>query len=173
MGHWGHGKSRGLFFIWKRKRKSTIGKRTFVQHRIVSAVKRVEFVSNRMSYRVLRGRWCNIFVLNVHASSQEEGDDSKGSFDEELEQVFDHFPKYRMKIILGDFNVKVDRENTFKPTIGYESLHQDSNDNGVRIVNFATSKIWLLRARCSRTETFIRTPGPLLMGRLTTRLITY
>jgi len=34
----------------------------------------------------------------------------------------------------------VGRENIFKPTIGNESLHQDSNDNGVRIVNFATSK---------------------------------
>jgi len=45
-----------------------------------------------------------------------------------------------MKIILGDFNAKVERENIFKPTIGNESLHQDSNDNGVRIVNFATSK---------------------------------
>ena len=32
------------------------------------------------------------------------------------------------------------RENIFKPTIGNESLHQDSNDNGVRIVNFVTSK---------------------------------
>ena len=31
-------------------------------------------------------------------------------------------------------------ENIFKPTIGNESLHQDSNDNGVRIVKFATSK---------------------------------
>jgi len=31
-------------------------------------------------------------------------------------------------------------ENVFKPTIGWESLHQDSNDNGVRIVNFTTSK---------------------------------
>jgi len=28
----------------------------------------------------------------------------------------------------------------FKPTIGQESLHQDSNDNGVRLVNFAISK---------------------------------
>jgi len=31
-------------------------------------------------------------------------------------------------------------QNIFKPTIGNESLHQDSNDNGVRIVNFTTSK---------------------------------
>ena len=32
------------------------------------------------------------------------------------------------------------RENIFKPTIGNEILHQHSNDNGVRIVTFATSK---------------------------------
>jgi len=31
-------------------------------------------------------------------------------------------------------------ENVFKPTIGNESLHQNSNDNGAEIVNFATSK---------------------------------
>jgi hypothetical protein len=37
-------------------------------------------------------------------------------------------------------NAKVGRENIFKPTIGNKSLHQDSNDNDVRIVNFATSK---------------------------------
>jgi len=64
----------------------------------------------------------------------------KESFYEDLEQVFFyHFPKYHMKILLGDFNVKEGRQNIFKPTIGNESLHQDSNDNGVRIVNFATS----------------------------------
>src|SRR5215510_5963872 len=45
-----------------------------------------------------------------------------------------------MKILLGDFNAKVGREAIFKPTIGNESLYQDSNDNGVRILNFATSK---------------------------------
>jgi len=57
-----------------------------------------------------------------------------------LEQVFHHFPRYRTKILLGDFNAKVGRVNIFKPTIGNESVHQDSNDNCVRIVNFATSK---------------------------------
>ena len=41
-----------------------------------------------MSYIVLRGRWCNIIVLNVRASSEEKSDDSKDSFYEELELGF-------------------------------------------------------------------------------------
>jgi hypothetical protein len=45
-----------------------------------------------------------------------------------------------MKILLGDFNAKVGGEDNFKPTIGNESLHEISNDNGVRLVNVATSK---------------------------------
>jgi hypothetical protein len=55
-------------------------------------------------------------------------------------QVFDHFSKHHMKILLGDIKAKLGKEDNFKPTIGNGSLHQDSNDKGVRIVNFATSK---------------------------------
>jgi hypothetical protein len=61
-------------------------------------------------------------------------------FYEELEHVFDKFPKYHTNILLGDFNAKVGREDIFKPTIGNESLHEISNYNGVRVINFATSK---------------------------------
>jgi hypothetical protein len=45
-----------------------------------------------------------------------------------------------MKTLLGHFNAKVSREEIFKPTIWNESLHEISNDNGVLLVNFATSK---------------------------------
>jgi hypothetical protein len=45
-----------------------------------------------------------------------------------------------MKNTLGNFNAKVGREDIFKPTIGNESSHEISNDNGVRVVNFATLK---------------------------------
>ena len=125
----------------------------FVQHRIVSAFKGVEFVSDRMLYVVLRGYWYNIFVFIVRAPSEEKSDDSKDSFCEELEQIFFyHFPKYLMKILLGEFNAKVGREDIFKSTVGNESLHQHSNDNGVRTVTFATPKIYLFRAHCPCTE---------------------
>jgi hypothetical protein len=38
------------------------------------------------------------------------------------------------------FNAKVGREDIFKSAMGNESLHEISNDNGVRVVNFAVSK---------------------------------
>jgi len=54
----------------------------------------------------------------VHAPWLEKSDDSKDSFYEELEQVFHNFSKYHMKILLGDFNEKLGREDIFKPTFG-------------------------------------------------------
>ena len=57
-----------------------LGTGFFVHHRIATALTRVEFVSYRVSYIALRGCWCNIIVLNVHASSEEKSDDSKDSF---------------------------------------------------------------------------------------------
>jgi hypothetical protein len=110
----------------------------FVHNRIVSAVKSVEFVSDRMSYITLKGHWCNIIVLNVHAPTKDKDDAIKDSFYKELEQVFDQFPWYHMKIQLADFNAIVGREDIFKLIIGNESVHEVSNDNGVRAGDFAT-----------------------------------
>jgi endonuclease/exonuclease/phosphatase family metal-dependent hydrolase len=45
-----------------------------------------------------------------------------------------------MKILMGDLNAKIGREDIFEQIISNESLHEASNDNGVRVVNFATSK---------------------------------
>jgi hypothetical protein len=71
----------------------------------------------------------------------------KDSFYEEFECVFDKFPKYQTEILLGDCNAKVGREDIYKPTTGNESLHETSNDNGVRAVNFSTSKNLTVRSK--------------------------
>ena len=61
---------------WGVARKSVNGNRNFVHRRILSAVKRVEFLSDMLSYIDLRGRCCKIIVLNVHAPREEKCDDS-------------------------------------------------------------------------------------------------
>jgi hypothetical protein len=47
--------------------------------RIILAVKRVEFVSDRMSHIILKGRWCDIIDLNVHAPTEDKTYDMKDS----------------------------------------------------------------------------------------------
>jgi hypothetical protein len=54
--------------------------------------------------------------------------------------VFDKFPEYHTKILLGYFNAKVGKGDIFKQINGNERLHKISYDNGIRVVNFATSK---------------------------------
>jgi hypothetical protein len=126
-----------------------------------------------MSYIIISGRWCNIIVVNLHSPCEDTSDDIKDSFYEELDRVFDQFPIYDMKTLLGDFNAKVFREDIFKPTIGNESSQEISNDNGDRVIKFAYSKNLVVKSPCSPIVASINTPGPLLMERNTTRSITF
>jgi hypothetical protein len=105
------------FFFGKGNENYELGTDFSVHKIIISAVKRVEFVSNGMSYIILRGRWCHIIILNVHAPTEDKTNNVKDSF---YERVFDKFPRNHVKILLGDFNAKVGWEDIFKPIIGNE-----------------------------------------------------
>jgi hypothetical protein len=76
----------------------------------------------------------------VHAACEDKWVYVKDSIYEELGRAFDQFPRYDIKILLGDCRANVGRVDIFKPTVGKESLHEISNDNRVRVVNFDTSK---------------------------------
>jgi hypothetical protein len=67
---------------------------------MTSAVKSVGFVSDMMSYIILRGLWCDMIVLNVHAQTEDKDDDMMDNFYEVLERVFYKFRKYNKKIPL-------------------------------------------------------------------------
>jgi hypothetical protein len=58
-----------------------------------------------MLYTILRGGWCDMIVLNVHAPTEDEIHYVKDRLHKELQYEFDKFPKYHMKILL-EFNAK-------------------------------------------------------------------
>jgi len=65
------------FFYGKQNENHQLGTGYFVQRRLVTAVKRIEFVSDRLWYIVLRVRWLHIIFINVHAPSEEECEELK------------------------------------------------------------------------------------------------
>jgi hypothetical protein len=68
------------FFCRMENENHELGTCFFVHKRIISAVKRVEFVSDRLSYIRLRGCWYDVIVLNVHAPKEDKIDDMKDRF---------------------------------------------------------------------------------------------
>ena len=66
-------------------------------------------------------------------------EDIKEEFYSLLEQNINQIARSDIKIILGDFNAKVGKEAIYKPTIGNESLHIETN-NGIKMIHFAIFK---------------------------------
>jgi hypothetical protein len=69
-----------------------------------------------------------------------------------------------MEILLGNFSAKVGKKNFFKPTTGNGSLQEINNDNEVRVVNFAHSRILESKVQCCHITTFINILGDLHIG---------
>jgi hypothetical protein len=89
---------------------------------------------------ILRGLQSFIIVLNVYAPTEDTTDDKKDSFCDELLCTLDKFPKYHMKILLGDFITKVCGKDIFTLRIGKVNLHEISNDSEVEVLNLAICK---------------------------------
>ncbi|KAL4113249.1 hypothetical protein QTP88_016908 [Uroleucon formosanum] len=65
-----------------------------------------------------------------------------------LDMLYDSLPDDKPKIVIGDFNAKIGKETIYKPTIGSESLHEESNVNGYKLISFAGAKNMTLSSTC-------------------------
>lgn len=55
-----------------------------------------------------------------------------------------------MKLLLADFNVKVAKKEIFILPIRNKSLHEIISDNGIRVVDFGTSKNLMVKTTMFR-----------------------
>jgi endonuclease/exonuclease/phosphatase family metal-dependent hydrolase len=82
----------------------------------------------------------NTTIICVHAPTEEKDEERKDAFYELLERLHLKAPKHDIKTVMGDFNAKVGKEHGFTPNVGQFSLHEETNDNGWRMIDFAMAR---------------------------------
>lgn len=97
-------------------------------------------VNKRICIIRLRMKFFNIAMVNIYAPTEEKEANLKDEFYQQLERSLDALPTNDVKVVLGDCNAKIGKEEQFRSTIGKNSLHDESNDNGRRLIDFAESK---------------------------------
>jgi hypothetical protein len=70
----------------------------------------------------------------------------KKEFYEKLGRAYDKLPANDIRIVVGDMNTKIGKENILRNHAGMYSLHENTSANGNRLVNFAVSKNMLIRS---------------------------
>ena len=133
-------KTKDYTIFYSGKEKNALGTGFAVSKKIVDKVIGFRPENERLCAIRIKGKMFNITLINAHAPTEDSEDNDKDSFYEKLEKLYDDAPRHDVKIVLGDFNAKIGKEKAFRPTIGKESLHEDSNSNGIRLIDFATGK---------------------------------
>lgn len=96
----------------------------------------------------LKIRFFNISIINMHAETEDKDVNTKENFYLELERAYDGTSSNDTKVVIGDCNAKIGREPVYKKTIGNQSLHETSNDNGLRVIDFVSSRDMLICSTC-------------------------
>jgi hypothetical protein len=79
-------------------------------------------------------------LINIHAPTNDLEEEAKNQFYEQLERAYAACPSHDVKLVMGDANAKIGRETVYQPTIGKHSLHERTNENGLRLVDFAAGR---------------------------------
>jgi hypothetical protein len=107
-------------------------------------VKKFTAVNNRICYIRLTGHIFDSIIVNAYAPTEEKEENIKNEFYDELGHILDTTPNSCIKILIGDFNAKIGKEDIYRPTIGPNSLHDVSNDNGTRLINLCITNSFTL-----------------------------
>lgn len=128
--------------------ENRIGTGFIVKKSVSHNVIEYEAISPRHCRLRLKGRFANISLISVHAPTEDAEEEEKEQFYEKMEQAYDKLPKYDVKVVLGDYNAKVGKEKENHPVVGYHSKHQESNENGWKLIDFAFSKEMVIKSTC-------------------------
>ena len=103
-------------------------------------------INGRMCILRIKGRFFNYSLINVHAPINGSEEHVKETFYDGLEIAYEACPKHDVKIVLGDLNAKIGKEPAYRPTVGCCGVHEVTNENGLRLINFAASRNMVIKS---------------------------
>jgi hypothetical protein len=83
---------------------------------------------------------CYYSLINIHAQTNDSEEEAKDQFYEQLERAYAAYPIHDVMLVMGHANTIVDQETVHQPMIGKHSLHESTNENGLRLIVFAASR---------------------------------
>jgi endonuclease/exonuclease/phosphatase family metal-dependent hydrolase len=96
-------------------------------------------IYERIRTLLIKGKFHNIAFVNAYAPTKDTEDETVGEFYETLQSVCDELSGHDAIITLGDFNDKLGKEQIYKDITGRHSLHEVTNNNELRLVQYATT----------------------------------
>jgi len=94
-----------------------------VSNEYLPYIKRFEPYSDRLCYIQFGCKYMNLILINGYAPTEDKQQNEKEAFYEDLNTIFKSTAKSQLKIILGDINYKIGKDEMYKQTIRKESLH--------------------------------------------------
>jgi exonuclease III len=98
--------------------RHVLGVGFYVNSRFLPNILRFEPVNDRLCWIGVRGKFRNYSIINAHAPTEDKDDEEKDKFYLELERVYSQCSKHDIKMVLGDFNAKVGKEENNYPYTG-------------------------------------------------------
>ncbi|XP_071486093.1 craniofacial development protein 2-like [Diadema antillarum] len=95
-------------------------------------------VNSRMMKIRLRGKQINTTIIQCYAPTNDNVEETKDAFHEQLQHELDSAPGHDMKIVMGDLNAKVgDNNSGYDRAMGRYGCGV-MNENGERLVEFCS-----------------------------------
>ena len=139
-------KSHTLFYGGKEEGTREFGVAFVVERNMKQNVLDFKAADERICVLRIKTRLQNISVINMHAPTEEKEELEKGAFYQKVEEKYDSCPSNDIKIVLGDWNPKVGREEIYQGVIGRHSIN--TNNNGQRLADFVTAKNMVVSSTC-------------------------
>src|SRR5258706_200987 len=98
-----------------------------------------EPINDRIITVRLQSRYTKVTVIQVYAPTNAANDQEKDEFYEQMQDVLSTAPEHDMKLVMGDFNAQIGRDNNaWEEAMGKEAIG-DRTDNGERLLSYCSS----------------------------------